>query len=183
MCYSSDAHVSPLCIYSSYSSPVVCCFSEIFIIPLSFFLLPFVSFCTPLLILILLSASYFSSQPPPLPASPRISYIFDLGVLMQPPVTRVLSDSYISSFHIRARICKHFKELRNRFPAWPAGATTRPAPPGYIGWRNRFLRIDSWAPETFTNMGSDWSSWPPATLLCLMLLLSTFQCSGSVNIF
>ncbi len=27
----------------------------------------------------------------------------------------------------------------------------RTGPPGYIGWRNRFLGIDSWAPETFTN--------------------------------
>jgi hypothetical protein len=25
---------------------------------------------------------------------------------------------------------------------------------GNIGWRNRFLRIDSWAPSTFTNSGS-----------------------------
>ncbi len=26
--------------------------------------------------------------------------------------------------------------------------------PGYIGWRNRFLGIDSWAPQMFTNSGS-----------------------------
>ncbi len=37
---------------------------------------------------------------------------------------------------IRARICKPFKEPRNRFP-----------------WI-RFLGIDSVAPETFTNTGS-----------------------------
>ncbi len=30
----------------------------------------------------------------------------------------------------------------------------RTGPPGYIGWRNRFLGIDSWAPYTFTNKGS-----------------------------
>jgi hypothetical protein len=30
----------------------------------------------------------------------------------------------------------------------------RTGPPGYIGWRNRFLGIDSWAPCTFTNTGS-----------------------------
>ncbi len=30
----------------------------------------------------------------------------------------------------------------------------RTGPPGYIGWRNRFLGIDSWAPYTFTNTGS-----------------------------
>ncbi len=27
-------------------------------------------------------------------------------------------------------------------------------PPGYIGWRNSFLGIDSWAPVTFKNTGS-----------------------------
>jgi hypothetical protein len=36
----------------------------------------------------------------------------------------------------RARICKPFKELRNRFPAWRA---CRTGPPGYKGQRNRFL--------------------------------------------
>jgi len=30
----------------------------------------------------------------------------------------------------------------------------RTGPPGYIGWRNRFLRIDSWAPWTSTNTSS-----------------------------
>jgi len=30
-----------------------------------------------------------------------------------------------------------------------------PAPPGYKGWRYRFLGIDSWAPYTFTNTDSD----------------------------
>ncbi len=30
----------------------------------------------------------------------------------------------------------------------------RTGPPGYIGWRNRFFEIDSWAPWTFTNSGS-----------------------------
>jgi hypothetical protein len=30
----------------------------------------------------------------------------------------------------------------------------RTGPPGYTGWRNRFLGIDAWAPETFTNTGS-----------------------------
>ncbi len=28
-------------------------------------------------------------------------------------------------------------------------------PLGYIGWRNRLLGIDSWAPLTFTNSGSE----------------------------
>ncbi len=31
----------------------------------------------------------------------------------------------------------------------------RTGPPGYIGWRNSFLGIDSWAPQTFKNTGSD----------------------------
>jgi hypothetical protein len=30
----------------------------------------------------------------------------------------------------------------------------RTGPPGYIGWRNSFLGIDSWAPETFKKTGS-----------------------------
>jgi hypothetical protein len=30
----------------------------------------------------------------------------------------------------------------------------RTGPPGYIGWRNSFLGIDSGAPYTFKNMGS-----------------------------
>jgi hypothetical protein len=29
----------------------------------------------------------------------------------------------------------------------------RNGPPGYIGWQNRLLIIDSWAPKTFTNSG------------------------------
>ncbi len=29
----------------------------------------------------------------------------------------------------------------------------RTGPPGYIGWRNRFQGIDSWAPYTFTKYG------------------------------
>ncbi len=47
--------------------------------------------------------------------------------------------------------CRPFQEPRNRFLAWRAGTTTLfvvlgRCPPGYIGWRNRFLRIDFWAP-------------------------------------
>jgi hypothetical protein len=30
----------------------------------------------------------------------------------------------------------------------------RTGPPGYIGWRNSFLRIDSESPYTFKNTGS-----------------------------
>jgi hypothetical protein len=41
----------------------------------------------------------------------------------------------------------------------PGGPVRQPycrtGPLGYIGWRNRFLGINSWAPETFTNTGSD----------------------------
>ncbi len=42
-------------------------------------------------------------------------------------------------------MCKPLKELRNWFPAWRAGTTTL-FDVGYIGWRNRFLGIGSWAP-------------------------------------
>ncbi len=41
-----------------------------------------------------------------------------------------------------ARICKPFKEPRNRFPTCRAGTiplSCQTGPPGYIGWRNRFL--------------------------------------------
>ncbi len=38
-----------------------------------------------------------------------------------------------------ARIWKHFKEPRNRFPAWRYNKSIfRTGPPCYIGWRNRF---------------------------------------------
>jgi hypothetical protein len=51
----------------------------------------------------------------------------------------------------RARIFKPLKEPRNRFPAWLAPVLYDTlfcctGPPSYIGWRNRFLGIDSWAP-------------------------------------
>jgi hypothetical protein len=34
------------------------------------------------------------------------------------------------------------------------GLSYRPAGLHYIGWRNSFLGIDSWAPYTFKNTGS-----------------------------
>jgi hypothetical protein len=50
----------------------------------------------------------------------------------------------------RARICKPFKEPRNQFSAYLTGLYDNPicstGPPGYIGWRNQILGIDSWAP-------------------------------------
>jgi hypothetical protein len=36
----------------------------------------------------------------------------------------------------------------------------RTGPPGYIGWRNSFLGIDSGAPYTFKNTGSECGSCP-----------------------
>jgi hypothetical protein len=30
----------------------------------------------------------------------------------------------------------------------------RTGPPGYIGWRNSFLGVNAWAPQTFKNTGS-----------------------------
>ncbi len=44
-----------------------------------------------------------------------------------------------------ARICKPFKESRNRFPA------SLPCLTGPPGWQNRFIWIDSWALWTFTH--------------------------------
>jgi hypothetical protein len=35
------------------------------------------------------------------------------------------------------------------------GLSYRPAMPGYIGWRNWFLGIDSWAPYKFKNSSSE----------------------------
>ncbi len=59
------------------------------------------------------------------------------------------------------RICKPFKEPRNRFSAWLAGKPVRQSYffcrtglAGYIGWRNRFLGIDSSALQSFTNTDS-----------------------------
>jgi hypothetical protein len=64
----------------------------------------------------------------------------------------------LQSFYSRARICKPFKEPRNRFPAWQPGRqpylSYRPAML-HIGWRNRFHGIDSWVPQTFTNTASE----------------------------
>jgi hypothetical protein len=47
----------------------------------------------------------------------------------------------------------------------------RTGPPGYIGWRNSFLGIDSGAPYTFKNTSSDPSRWT---------LDSTFSVENSV---
>jgi hypothetical protein len=46
---------------------------------------------------------------------------------------------FLSSSLLRARICKPFREPRNLFPAW----------------QNRFHGIESWAPVTFINTGSE----------------------------
>ncbi len=66
----------------------------------------------------------------------------------------------------RARICKRLRSpkidskesIPPAFVAWRAGTISlfvvaaRHA--SYLGWRNRFLGIDSWAPQMFTNKGS-----------------------------
>ncbi len=49
----------------------------------------------------------------------------------------------------RAGIFKESMGARNR-----RGESYRTGPPGYIGWRNSFLEIDSGAPCTFKNTGS-----------------------------
>ncbi len=58
----------------------------------------------------------------------------------------------------RARICKPLKELRNPFSAWRAGTTSLfgvPARQGIQPGGIDFLGIDSWAPWTFKNLGSE----------------------------
>ena len=81
----------------------------------------------------------------------------------------------------RARICKRLRSpgidskesIPPAYVGWRAGTSNRVVVPalqtgtrflgslkglqiraGYLGWRNRFLGNDSWAPETFTNTGS-----------------------------
>ncbi len=48
---------------------------------------------------------------------------YDIGTSMQRR-HYFLHQKMHSLEHTRARICKPFKEPRNRFPAWPAGSTT-----------------------------------------------------------
>jgi hypothetical protein len=56
-------------------------------------------------------------------------------------------DSEATNLPYWARICKPFKEPRNRFQAWRARTITLfvvPAREGYIGCRNRFFGNDSY---------------------------------------
>ncbi len=53
-------------------------------------------------------------------------------------------ESIPPAYETWARICKPFKVPRNRFPVWQAGTTTPIWRTGPLGWRNRFLGIDSW---------------------------------------
>jgi hypothetical protein len=39
------------------------------------------------------------------------------------------------------------------------GLSYQPAMPGYIGWQNWFLGIDSWAPSKFENSDSGYIGW------------------------
>jgi hypothetical protein len=54
-------------------------------------------------------------------------------------------------------------EPRNRFQGMNSALVPSPhrlftnSSSGYIGWRNSFLGINSWAPQTFKNTGSDLS--------------------------
>ena len=66
-----------------------------------------------------------------------------------------------TELQFRARICKRLRSLgivsaslcslAGRYD----NTICRNGPLGYIGWRNRFLEIDSWAPKLFTNSCSD----------------------------
>ncbi len=61
---------------------------------------------------------------------------------------------------IRARIFKLLRSPVLEFlkSLWGSGTEEEwgycTGPPGYIGWRNSFLGIDSWAPYTYKNTGS-----------------------------
>ncbi len=66
----------------------------------------------------------------------------------------------INSASLRSLADRYDNPIPTRFLA-PIDCLKVPVPichtrqPGYIGWRNRFLGIDSWAPQTFTNTGSE----------------------------
>jgi len=75
---------------------------------------------------------------------PTVQWIANLATTLAPIAFFTL---------IRARICKPFKEPRNRFSAWRAGTITLfDVPARQATWA---AGIDSWAPEAFTNTGSE----------------------------
>jgi hypothetical protein len=59
------------------------------------------------------------------------------------------------------RINIKYTELEFLKSLWGIGTEEeegyRTGPPGYIGWRNSFLGIDSWVPYTFKNTGSGYT--------------------------
>jgi hypothetical protein len=63
-------------------------------------------------------------------------------------------------YFFRIRISNPELEFLKRL--WGLGAEEeegyRTGPPGYIGWRNSFLGIDTGAPYTFKNTGSEFGS-------------------------
>ncbi len=67
---------------------------------------------------------------------------------------------YILYFHKDLSALGH-PELEFLKSLWGLGTEEeegyRTGPPGYIGWRNSFLGIDSGAPYTFKNTGSAFS--------------------------
>jgi hypothetical protein len=88
---------------------------------------------------LLLLVLWVSAGPPPLPPPPREG------------VSLISRKSDLLLMSSGARICKPFKEPRNRFPAWRAGRYNNPICrtadlPGNIGWRNRFLGIEESIP-------------------------------------
>jgi hypothetical protein len=73
---------------------------------------------------------------------PAVKKMWILGLKNREAILVKMIFGYLSAYYLiygappillsRARICKPFKEPRNRFPAW----------------RNLFLGFDSWAPNT-----------------------------------
>jgi hypothetical protein len=101
------------------------------------------------------------------------------GIYSKPGVP--IRQPYLLFLPARARICKRLRRpgiaskesIPPAYVGWRAGTSNRVVVPalqtgtrflgslkglqiraGYLGWRNRFLENDSWAPETFTNTGS-----------------------------
>ncbi len=80
-------------------------------------------------------------------------------------IDTILINLVKQSFHLSttygvcfcAKICN--TELEFLKSLWGLGSEEeegyRTGPPGYIGWRNSFLGIDSGAPHTFKNTGSE----------------------------
>jgi hypothetical protein len=92
---------------------------------------------------------------PSLPPSPFSSLVC---CPPSPPFLSSASVPYVASFPSLLPFAHKSTELEFLKSLWGLGTEEeegyRTGPPGYIGWRNLFLGIDSGAPYTFKNTGS-----------------------------